>query len=598
MTRKTQESIPLNTLHRQAEEHISTKAADPSSSKEQVDPLVLKNELEVHTIELEVRQEELQRAQREVETLNIQYRDLYDLAPIGYFLLDGRGKIVEANLAGAALLGIAKRPLQSWPFLMFLTSDSRSKFHAYCRRMKETDVKQSCVLSFVNRKGTSFEGQLEGISLGPNAQVPFGFRIALLDITDRLQAEEEKLRLRHIAEQHEILLSSTRRLALNMLLNRTGKEMLHAIAEAACSLVHARYAALGITASEGGGLQEFITVGFTPEQEAAIDSPPKGIGVPGFLLEAEGPIRIDRLSEHPDSVGLPPNHPWMERLLGVPIQRNGTNLGCLYLWDSEDGRPFTEADETVIVALAEYAAVALHFQEILDQQRALTHGFIKALEEERRAVAYDLHDGLTQYVMACHLNLNVFYENYAAGRQEIPESLEKAVRYLQQAVVESRRLVNGLRSLALDDLGLVGALQQLLAEEKARAGWQEAEFQHNIMGQRFDADLETAVYRVAQEALTNARKHAESPRVQLTLHQDREDSSEPAQLSLEVRDWGRSFEVTKKQDSSEHMGLNSMAERVHLMHGTFHIACDPGLGTRIIATFPIPKPDPREDALP
>src|SRR5207248_1955468 len=157
------------------------------------------------------------------------------------------------------------------------------------------------------------------------------------------------------------------------------------------------------------------------------------------------PLRVDDLGQHPESVGFPPNHPPMRSFLGVPIRRGETVLGSLYLTDKEGGGAFTEADEAAVQALGAYAAVAIHNLQLLGRQRALVSGLIAAQEEERRAIAYDLHDGLTQYVMASHAHLESFKRAYETGNRERAErEMDQGLRYLKEAVVESRRLVNGL----------------------------------------------------------------------------------------------------------------------------------------------------------
>ena len=219
-------------------------------------------------------------------------------------------------------------------------------------------------------------------------------------------------------------------------------------------------------------------------------------------------------------------------------------------------------------------------EQIFKQQQLLTHGFINMLEEERRAVAYELHDGLTQYVMASQAFLDTYAERYRTPLDPMPTDLEKGLKYLSQAVLEARRVVNNLRSLALEDLGLTGALEQLLAEEKQRAGWKKADLNHNIPDTRFDTALETAVYRVAQEALGNARKHAETNHVQVSLRNEVATKTTPPRLTLEVRDWGKGFEAQTKRKEYDHLGLHSMAEHVNLLHGNFEIFSVPGEGTR------------------
>jgi two-component system NarL family sensor kinase len=259
------------------------------------------------------------------------------------------------------------------------------------------------------------------------------------------------------------------------------------------------------------------------------------------------------------------------------------------LTDKEEADAFTEDDEIAVTAIGIYAAVAIHNHVMLTRQRSLVNGLIMALEEERRAIAYDLHDGLTQFVMASHAHLEAFKSAHAKGSNErAAAELDAGMRYLKEAVLESRRMVNGLRTLALDDLGLAGALEQIIDEEQRRAGWIDADFVHNIAGERFDRALETTVYRVAQESLTNARKHAQATRVRLTLLVDEKPGIDDGArcLRLEVRDWGRGFDSEQARRDDSRVGLHSMFERVHNVGGEWTIESTPGKGTIVRATMP------------
>lgn len=393
----------------------------------------------------------------------------------------------------------------------------------------------------------------------------------------------------HAVDTHNrtLVLETANRVALDILANRTGVEALRHIADAARIIAGARYAALGVAKPNGPGLSEFITVGLTPGEEAAIGPLPKGNGVLGALLERTEPLRVDRLSDHPASVGFPPGHPPMDSFLGVPIRRNDTILGSLYLTNKQGGGAFTEADEVAVQALGAHAAIAIYNLHMVAQQRSLLSGLITAQEEERRAVAYDLHDGLTQYVMAAHAHFESFKRANAIGNAEkATRDLDCGLHYLQEAVVESRRLVNGLRSLALDDLGLAGALEQLLSEEKTRASWESADFIHNIAGCRFDKNLETGAYRVAQEAITNIRKHAEADHVRVLLLAE-EGLSKTRSLRLEILDRGKGFVPEETSSGHLHVGLQGIAERVNLLGGKYELRSSVGEGTLIQAIFPI-----------
>lgn len=402
-------------------------------------------------------------------------------------------------------------------------------------------------------------------------------------------APEEQERLRLLVENQLNMLALTEQVATEMLTSQTGAEALVRFADAARKLIGAKYCAIGVARTDGAGLEEFLTSGLTPEQELAIGARPRGVGVLGVLLTCAKPLRMENLSAHPAAAGMPPQHPKMESFLGVPIRHEAAVLGSIYLTEKEGG-DFTELDELTIQALSMHLAVAIRNWQLLKRQRALVAGLISAQEEERRAVAYDLHDGLTQYVMAAQMHLEAF------RRVRSEEDLASSLKYLKEAVVESRRLVNGLRSLALDDMGLAGALEQLVQEERSRAGWDDARFVHNVGGERFDTTLSTALYRVAQEALTNARKHALARRVEVSL------LLEPARpplrgdwLSLVVRDDGRGFDPSKTQADDKHIGLHGMMERVRLLNGKFRVESALGKGTRLQAHLPILEPERMED---
>lgn len=216
------------------------------------------------------------------------------------------------------------------------------------------------------------------------------------------------------APERAFVLDMVNRVALDILSGSTGVEALRSIVEAARTLAGARYAALGVARLDGQGLSEFVTTGLMPEEENLLGPRPNGAGILGLLLHSAAPLQMDNLTLHPQSVGFPAHHPPMDSFLGVPIRRGNVVSGSLYLTSKLEGRAFTEADEAAVQALGAYAAVAIHNLHLLSRQRALLSGLIDAQEEERRAVAYDLHDGLTQYVMASHAHLESFAR--AAGQ--------------------------------------------------------------------------------------------------------------------------------------------------------------------------------------
>jgi len=135
--------------------------------------------------------------------------------------------------------------------------------------------------------------------------------------------------------------------------------VLQRLVEAAAELTGARYAALGVIAPSGSGLERFLTHGIDADTHEAIGALPRGRGILGALIHEAKALRLHDLSEDPRSVGFPPNHPPMRTFLGVPVVLRGVAYGNLYLTEKELGEDFTEDDQEIVSLLASQAAVAI-----------------------------------------------------------------------------------------------------------------------------------------------------------------------------------------------------------------------------------------------
>ena len=211
-----------------------------------------------------------------------------------------------------------------------------------------------------------------------------------------------------------------------------------------------------------------------------------------------------------------------------------------------------------------------------------------AREEERRRVAYDLHDGLTQLAVAAHENLQAYADDRTPGSRSSQKKLDRALELVKRTVGEARRVIAGLRPTVLDDLGLAAALRLQIDSLRAE-GW-EISYDEDLWEERLPAEIETSLYGIAQEALTNVRKHAGTTQVHVTLTQL------GMRICLRVRDWGHGFDgtVPPQEDNvpGEQVGLCSMRERVALLGGEFMIHSQPGAGTSVVAEIPLPAATP------
>ncbi len=159
--------------------------------------------LEVHQEELHIQNEELKIVQQQLEVSRDKYVDLYDFAPVGYFTIGEKDLILEVNLAGAELVGLNRSVLLKQPFSCFIATDDEDVFYLHRKQIFASKIRQTCELKMVKKDGTPFETQLESVIMPDSAVNYSRFRTAVIDITERKQAEGERERL--IAELEDAL---------------------------------------------------------------------------------------------------------------------------------------------------------------------------------------------------------------------------------------------------------------------------------------------------------------------------------------------------------------------------------------------------------
>jgi PAS domain S-box-containing protein len=283
--------------------------------------------------------------------------------------------------------------------------------------------------------------------------------------------------------------------------------------------------------------------------------------------------------------------------LCLPLRVREHSIGLVEAYGPQDLLE-QETAET-LSGLANQAASALEnarlYEELAERERqlrGLVGQILKAQEEERRRVAYEVHDGLAQVAAAAHQYLQGFAKRYSPESASGKEELREALELIQQAVREARHIISNLRPTALDDFGLARALR-LHAEELSATEGLQVGFEETLGVQRLPQETETTLFRVAQEALTNARKHAQSPQAHVTLARLK------SSVRLEVRDWGRGFEVSEATNGGggpgERVGISGMRERVALLGGDLEIDSRPGAGTTVVAEIPLSEEGPDRD---
>lgn len=217
---------------------------------------------------------------------------------------------------------------------------------------------------------------------------------------------------------------------------------------------------------------------------------------------------------------------------------------------------------------------------LLAQIRALSHRATALQEEERRRIARELHDEIGQSLTAVKIRLQTMKRD--PGTSFWLDNLEQALSTLGTLLQQVRSLSLDLRPLQLDDFGLAVAIRALVERSAAIAGWKGC-FDEDISDARFGPDLELAIYRVAQETLTNVLRHAEATEVSVTLRRS------AGALLLCVRDNGRGFEAGAERtgNAMPSLGLLGMEERVGNLGGRFEIRSKPGEATEVRVSVPV-----------
>ncbi|MFC1634396.1 ATP-binding protein [Planctomycetota bacterium] len=205
-------------LRKNAEEKLKKKPAD--RQKLQVNnPSEVIHELEVHQIELEMQNEELRRSQVQLEESRSRYSDLYDFAPIGYFVFDSNGLILEVNLSGATLLGVERSYLVKKPFSFYISRDDRNLFYLHRKKSLETKTKQTCEIRLVRKDGCQLYALLDTVAIENSKDNSIHLRTIVHDITERKDAEEKLKTLTTTLKQNmqKIQLDDSRLQALSIL---------------------------------------------------------------------------------------------------------------------------------------------------------------------------------------------------------------------------------------------------------------------------------------------------------------------------------------------------------------------------------------------
>jgi signal transduction histidine kinase len=362
----------------------------------------------------------------------------------------------------------------------------------------------------------------------------------------------------------------------------SGHTELEAVLELAAkrtrAIVSARTLAIGLAG--GDALQIAAAAG-----EGAADligqSLPLGEGGAGAAIRSRRPERAAgefhraRFAQKPlDGLALRP-----EGALYVPLVLGGTALGALIALDRlVDGPEFTEDDAALLEACAVSVSTAVVAAQSLSAERRSAR--LAAAEDERRRWARELHDETLQSLASLKLGLEAVRR--LGSLEAFEDAVDEATTQIDLDISNLRALITDLRPASLDEIGTEAALRSLAERAESRFDFGVAlhvdlAYEQGRAPARHVPELETAMYRIVQEGLTNAHKHASPSHVTIDLVEG------GSMVDLSIRDDGSGFDPAARPEG---LGLTGIRERVELLGGTVDIRSAPGEGTTVAVRMP------------
>ena len=346
------------------------------------------------------------------------------------------------------------------------------------------------------------------------------------------------------------------------------RDVLQVIVRSARSLANARYAALGVP-DDRDSFAEFVVDGISARQQAEIGPLPRHHGMLGVILQDGKPLRLDDIRADPRFWGWPAAHPELKDVLGVPILQGSQVLGFIFAACKRDAGGFTERDERLLSLFAAHAAIALTNARLYERSRELTAA------QERARLARDLHDAVSQKLFSVRAKARAAALLVARDPARATAEIDSVAALAGEAHAELRAVIDGLAPPDLAASGLVGSVRSYAVLVGRSYGVPVRVVADELP--TLDEQRETVLYRVAQEAITNALRHSGSTDVTVRL------AARPRGVVLEVRDRGSGFDP---DHTSGGLGLDSMRERAASVGGTLAITSTEGNGTSVRLTVP------------
>ncbi|MBL9167656.1 MAG: PAS domain S-box protein [Verrucomicrobiales bacterium] len=529
---------------------------------------------------------ELQESRTRTELQVDKYTDLYDFAPVGYFSLDEKATILEVNLTGAAMLGLERSGLTRRRLLSYLAPEGRPGFLSFLKSACAGADNPSCEVLFLRKDATPLWALLRGTrGHGPSRTKPW-CRVSASDVTS-VKLAESALR------QNQAMLSAIIRLApvgvyivddrfrlqeMNPLATEIFKSTSQQTDRSFLTVVRSLWPKhvaeeivnrFQLTLKTG---ESYLSTAFT---EVRRDT--------GMVESYEWQLQRIRLPAGHFAVVCFFNN-ITERKRGEAAQQRLAVLAASNEGLRAEVRRRKQSEKALQSSEKQQREMLEQSQELQEQLRYLARKVIRVQEEERRSISRELHDIIAQALTGINIRLATLKAS-SLSDGKLRKSITDTQHLVEQSVDVIHQFARELRPAVLDDLGLIPALQSFLQSfaERTKLVTRLKTFPGV---EKLDAATRTALFRVAQESLTNVARHAQATQVTVTLERV------GSRIRMRIADDGQAFKADGwvLATRGKHLGLLGMRERIEMVGGRLSIKATPGKGTVIEATVCQRKP--------
>ncbi len=478
------------------------------------------------------------------------------------------------------------KPLVSYLSLVYANSDEPVTFTHALTFFKNQDTRTGFEAMLLRKDGTQLPVEIF-ISALSDRKSQVGMVVTFRDITERKRTMEEI---------HTYMMQSAAMLETAKKLN-SGLDV-RDILKAVCEICNTNLGTTATSAFLFDPLRDTL-VSIIVEVNQELDEYPLdtqsfegGYEIPrelilNYLSQSNPVIAIENIQ----SLDIP-DLPYLSLIKELDVRSLAVTgifhedelSGILVAQEHGKTHKFSEEKLELLKGLADQVSIALGnailFEQVLasrERQQSLTRRLVKLQENERRGLARDLHDQIGQMLTVLQFSLSSLQIDASEAQKKEIASAQAQVKDL---IAQTREISLNLRPSMLDDTGLVLTLIWYFDRYTAQTYIKVLFHHHNILEERFNTDIEIAVFRIMQEALTNVARHANTDSVTVNLQ------LMDQVINIEIVDKGKGFEYGKV-DTTAHMGLSSMRERAYAVGGYLELDSKAGSGTRIHAVIPL-----------